>query len=75
MLPPQLLAVLLSADPKPNFHRNNDRKERGGMQGLGGCGLFQILCIEGAIFSATVTAEGFVSGARLKAPSVSNLLI
>jgi len=41
--PPALLVALISADPKPNFHRNNDRKQVGGMQGLGGCGLFKFL--------------------------------
>jgi hypothetical protein len=37
MLPRRLLAVLLSADSKPHFHRDDDRKSGRGMQGPACC--------------------------------------
>ena len=40
MLRARVLAALLRVRPKPNFHRNNDRKLEGGMQGCARCELF-----------------------------------
>jgi len=41
MLRARLLAALLRVRREPNFHRNNDRKLEGGMQGCARCGLFK----------------------------------
>jgi hypothetical protein len=40
MPPRRSLAALLRVRPKANFHRNNDRKLEGGMQGCARCELF-----------------------------------
>jgi hypothetical protein len=40
MLRARLLAALLRVRREPNFHRNNDRKSEGGMQGCARCELF-----------------------------------
>jgi hypothetical protein len=41
-LRPVLLVAPVGADPKPNFHRNNDRKSGGGMQGDACCVFFEL---------------------------------
>jgi hypothetical protein len=41
MLRARVLAALLRVRPKPNFHRNNDRKLGEGMQGCARCELFK----------------------------------
>ena len=43
MLPRRLLAVLLSADSNPHFHRDDDRKFGSRRQGLGCCEHSQFL--------------------------------
>jgi hypothetical protein len=43
MLRARLLAALLRVRPKPNFHRNDDRKLGEGKQGCGRCELLEFI--------------------------------
>jgi hypothetical protein len=49
MLGARVLAALLRVRPKPNFHRNNDRKLGEGMQGCGRCELFRFCACNGRV--------------------------
>ncbi len=49
-LRPVLLVAPVGADPKPNFHRNNDRKSEGGMQGHVCCVFFELFAFNGGFF-------------------------
>jgi hypothetical protein len=52
MLRARVLAALLRVRPKPNFHRNDDRKLGEGMQGCARCGLFKFCACNGRVFRA-----------------------
>jgi hypothetical protein len=46
------LAALLRVRPKPNFHRNDDRKLGEGMQGCARCELFRFFACGGRVSGA-----------------------